>query len=355
MVVSHAGRNVGDNLLAEILADRLRVRWPNSVISSFTVNPIRLHVPGLVSLFPLRRGFAHSIWTFYRECRRADQLVGFWAIQDRGSWRYAVFNLLPRAICFVALPRMVGLRLTFINVDAAELGTRAGRLIAKFSLRHVERLVVRNEASASVVRELGREANAITCDIGVLYRPATAREQRTRRVLINLRPVELNGSAKLGLRRALNRLVEWAGADQIEILAMRDNDVGAAEDLIETLGLDASRIHQPETATAASQLIQSAHCVVAMRLHAQILSMVCGTPVFTIAYHEKNVHVAQAAEMGTWCVPAEDTDALNERVQAFTDAIDRKTFPLPKLECAIQKARSTFDYVDICLSSGHAT
>lgn len=336
------------------MSDQLRARWPGCTIRSFTANPIASEIGEVCSLYPFSRTSLKSIVLFWRACSTSDCLVGFWALQDRHSTWYSIKNLIPRWLFFVVIPRFKRIPLNFINVDAAELNTAVGVAVGKHAARRIDYLAVRNKGSYSTFVSLGRTPNRIACDIGFLHDVGPADDnQLKKRLLVNLRPLSNGSAATNSLIDAIDTFVSSWDHGQVYFLAMRSNDIDAGKTFIKRHNISGDRILSPASPEDAISIIREFSCVIAMRLHVQVLSYLCRVPVFTIGYHAKNMDVAEHMQVPAYCAPAESPNLIRKRLDIF--AADIRAGSAAVTTNALDQARtlatSVFDDIQVSRST----
>lgn len=348
--MSHAGSNIGDNLLAEVLLRETAGRFPEAALHSFSLNPSRSRTHVARTLYPGSFSGLKQVISFLSTCRSADLLIGFWAVQDLGSLRFALKNLLPRYIFFAVFPRLFRVPLAFVNVDAAELHTGLGRAIAKLGLRSASVVVCRNATSTRTLAGLGVSVDATTCDIGLLYRSPQLEDRSATpgaaQLLINLRPVRSTEHAVERITSLLAPLIDKIGAERACFVALCDEDMEAYAAFARNPATSGVRVQRPKTVDEASRIFADARYAVTMRLHAQILAMLAGCTVFTIAYHAKNVDIANRVGLQHYCAWFEKDAHLEPRLQGFCQAAMNGSRERADLRAAVHDAQQTFTLLE---------
>ncbi len=348
VLLSHAGTNIGDNLLAEVLEKEVGLAFPEHIkIDSFTINPVRTYTKNIRSLYPASFRWPLEFISYIKTLRRADLVVGFWAIQDLGSWRMAFQNLFPRFICFYLLPRLTKCNLAIVNVDAVALRTAFGKIIARFVFNNTPCLLFRNHTSAKMATKIGMRAKPVsTVDFGLLYQIPDNRTKNLKPyAVVNMRPYP--GHEDKVIER-LNEIAHECMKMKIERIVF----LGMHQEDTKWMTFLATVSHVPvfpivvKSPIEAARLISSARFVVAMRLHVQVLAIIAKIPVFTFGYHQKNEDIAKlTGTLNDFRHIASEDASLQ-----FSNFLDRVAsgkweHNTAALEAAQKIAKSTFRYL----------
>lgn len=350
ILLSHAGTNIGDDLVAEVLYTQTAKIFPTARISSYTVNPIRFPTQKFHSLYPFSRSGIANMLRFVKELFDTQLVVGFWAIQDFGSCYFASTNLLLRWTFFWLFPRLFKVDTAFVNVDAVQLKTYFGRYLAKQVFSRSSLLIFRNDASRKATKALADFRDfPVTSDIGFLFAGHISEAPRCDLITINFLPSETY------IRRLIPILDKFFAAipiKQIAFLAMHSEDEKTFRFLQAQLSDHQFDLYSPQCPADAWKLVQSSKAFLGMRLHAQILGLVSETPTFMLGYHDKNYAIAQAANNLHRFSFVSDPTSVQKKLQTFTDDISRSTknscnsAQVPDISLACQKANRTFTLLE---------
>jgi polysaccharide pyruvyl transferase WcaK-like protein len=160
----YGGGNVGDEAVLAALVQLLRDHDPDLPITALSVNPeqtARLHKIKAIRRNPLR--FCAAL----ADCD-SFALGGGGTVQDVTS----VWNL-PSYLLYPMLARRMGKRVVWCGVGIGPLRTRLGRWLAARAARAAQRITVRDEASAQLLRNIGVPTKrvAVTADPALALRP----------------------------------------------------------------------------------------------------------------------------------------------------------------------------------------
>jgi polysaccharide pyruvyl transferase WcaK-like protein len=275
--------NVGDEALTVWLVRALRARLPGAVVTS-TLNP----GPTPVSALPSDRVAVRPYQALALAIARADVVVlGGGTLLQEDYKDYPLLSGLLRYAFFVStVARIARVPVVIAGIGAEGLTHRNSRWAARRIVRRAAGVVVRDEYSARLLREVSGRPVGVGADVMFLPgpdRPAVAPTGR-RRITVSLR-----GDAPEALVASLARLLEEqlsAGAVVTLVATHRDahDDVVALRRLREALPAGAAVDLMPETATweEVYAVAADSELCIGMRLHFLIFAALAGRPTLAL-------------------------------------------------------------------------
>lgn len=235
----------------------------------------------------------------------------------------------------IIMARMLGKR---IVVCAQTIGPFKGMLdkkLAAFVLRMADVVIVREEATAKHLRELGVEGAEVTADLAFMFDAGKAPWGKRRRKVI-ITPKKINGDRAAyagGMIRLAAELADRHGYE-VEFLASDAYDSGFQAEIAASLGGRVSLAGDVFPPEEIARRMSEAEFVVSSRMHAIILATLSGTPFFAIGDSHK--FEAILGDLCTGCtigVDELDDEGVGKVVRAvkgsaaISDSV-RKKFPL---------------------------
>ncbi len=174
--------------------------------------------------------------------------------------------------------------------------TRAGRVLARRTLRQAKLVFTRDSVSTSVARQLSGREPAQATDV-VFALPPVVPDETTRDVVINPSGLLWSPSPHvdyLHYRRTVTELCSqlMAAGRRVSLLAhvldsvLVDNDVTAVRELAADLG-PACEVVIPSGLDDVRSILASARLVVGSRMHACLNALSVGRPAIALAYSRK--------------------------------------------------------------------
>jgi hypothetical protein len=195
---------------------------------------------------------------------------------------------------------------------------------------------VRGPLSKALLDDAGSR-NVVVCgDPAVAYHSEYAkklsviRQDRPLRVAINAGDCSGNlwGSLEV-VQQALSELAVWLKSEghHIELIPVWPDDVGACVDVAKRSGLDQSAVNPAlNSHTAFLKKIEAFDVVVALKLHAAILSAVANVPSVLLAYQPKALDFAASLNSGQATIRTDELEAskLIESVSVLIEELPMK-------------------------------
>jgi polysaccharide pyruvyl transferase CsaB len=214
------------------------------------------------------------------------------------------------------------------------LHTRSGRALVRWLLARVDRITLRDEASAALLAQLGLSGRAVvTADPVFALSPAPVGQARAilqaegvspgePLLAVSVRPWPTMGEAsRQALARALDGAAMGAGARILIVYLHPADDPAAAADLAGRLSSPCTLLGRHCSPSEMASVIGQARALVAMRLHALIFGAISGVPATALSYDPKIDAVALQLGLGpAHDVAAIDPAALQADIEAALDA-----------------------------------
>ncbi len=329
----YGSHNVGDEAVLQAVVEALRSRGLHD-LHVLSVNSAK--TSARLSLPSSPRSLLHPRTLRAMWGARALVLGGGGLIQDGTS----VYNL-PLYALFVAVARLLGLKVVGWGLGVEPLWTLLGKLLTRFICGASHHFSVRDHVSVCLLQRAGvpTQRVKVTADPAFLISPEPVPDPRRGRPLvvfcirhlsdnhpgINLHyllPVSVRARLGLGWRppperrerfvqalaRAVALCVRELGAD-VSLLPLwpgRDDDMlQAVEQAAARLGVPDERIRRAQVEPLPGKIagyISHADMLVSMRLHAIIFAAGEGVPVLALAYARKVQGVMQELKAGQWVV-----------------------------------------------------
>lgn len=284
---------------------------------------VRLRGPGW-------RAYLSAIWN--------DDCVvigGGGLLKDQGVKPWQGYGLLVELIGTAVFARLLGKSVALIGIGVGPIYTRLGAWLVSPIARLAGRRVVRDQASADILKRLGINDVEVYADpvfsmLGAMAPENAISESRRwppQRMVISARPwylVAPDGTSRWGrLVTAVAQMADDAIEDGLTVeFACLDwpKDHTVANEIVAAMR-HGEQATVPLAATNWSGLandLRSSDVLVSMRYHAIVCAMMTGTPVFALAYEPKVVSLAK--EVG---IPMID---VNDRAQVGSIATEVRAF-----------------------------
>lgn len=283
--------NLGDELLARALVELLEEGGiPRSRVGILSADPA-----GTRRALGTESADRWSLPGVARMLGRSRTLLlgGGGLLQDATSLRSCVYywGVVQTARCRGCIPWAFG-------QSVGPLGSPLARRVARGALAPCVVRVVRDRPSLEAVRGLGLGETELAPDpVLGLSLPRLAPGRGTGRLGVNLRPWK--GEAREGAIRALRELAERAGRTFVG-LALAEEDRLCLAEARDRQGLPLEEIRlldSPESFSAAAAEMDG---LVAMRLHALVLSVLAGLPAAAVPYDPKVTAFSEEWELPIW-------------------------------------------------------
>jgi colanic acid/amylovoran biosynthesis protein len=302
--------------------------WPSDA-----ERPAKTTIVGRVLRAYLRpRGLEQFRW--------ADVVVsaGGGYIYDDGG-RTARLNLARRLLPLRAA-REVGVPVVLFSQSIGPFESRLWRSIVGREVRQTRLVIVREELSEAVCREMGIPSQ-VCDDIAFTLEPseppatAPALSGRTVGVTVMSYLPRADAVGHRSYLAALSRGLTLALESRSESVAVisqvsahpGDDDVAVAKELAGRLrqaGIDSSFVDLGEaTDEELSAFYGRLGLVVASRLHSGILALCAGTPVIGLSYLPKTDGILARLGLERWALPAAELDARAFAAR-LTDALEQR-------------------------------
>lgn len=307
--------NLGDEMMLACLRPWLEKQgFTLTVLSERPTEVTRSHGIPAVKNSPLLGEWAWvSAWfkggalRVLRAIRESDALIvgGGDLIRDDRGWR-AFFYTVEKMILAILL----GKRVYVVNAGIGEPRTRYGRVSLRWVLRHCRRIIVRDQRSNRICRELGAGTQTTQAPdvvltlpemLASLAPPSASTPPKEPYVVVCLRHnanvfqlYDLTETRIRALATSLDELIERYGVSVVFIPfqanpASGHGDSELHERVIHFVRRTDCVQSRPWTSDLAEvyRWVRPARFVLAMRLHAAVLALSCERPTILMPYDRK--------------------------------------------------------------------
>lgn len=259
--------------------------------------------------------------------------------------------LLRNAVALVAGAKARGTRVAMVGVGADDLHGRSARGLARWLVRHVDLLILRDEESAAVLADAGAPTPFwIGADIAWLLAGdvPTATPFGTRTPTITIALSHLAGDHQfLANLAAAVRPTLTTHSVQLQPWQVGANgrDADVADALRELLDTDVKVLDAPDGLPAAAAAFAGDDLVIGLRFHALVAAGMAGTRFLAVAHEPKLAGLAR--RLGQVSVPAHATaDVLRG---ALDHALDHDPVTPVAVETQVDGARRSLDLMRLLL------
>jgi polysaccharide pyruvyl transferase CsaB len=206
------------------------------------------------------------------------------------------------------------------------LRRRSARIMTRIVADRVERITVRDPASAELLRDIGvrRSPIAVTADPAFALRPAPREmvdglireaggDPDRPFIGISIRPWHSGADVEV-LAEAAIRIADETGMPLLFLPMQPPGDLEISRRVAEPLGERAVIIEKQVSTSEAVGIVSRAQALVAMRLHALIFGAATGVPIVGLAYDPKVDQLMEMSGQASACIPLNSLSA--ERVSA---------------------------------------
>ncbi len=319
--------NAGDEAILQAIVDSLRTLDEQAEITVLSANPEQTAAEHRVAAIPRT-----NLWMIAERMRLADLFIsgGGGLLQDATSSRSLHYYL-----GLIRLAQLFG-RPTMLYANSlgpvARQGNRArtGRV-----LKRMQFITVRDRQSWQLARQLGVKESkmAITADPVLLLQPPVV-QPKEKRLVAAVREWPSQHPFLVEVERAGSSLVQQ-GFDLQFLPLHYSRDLAVAKQLARATG--ASCVDSPLRFEQLLAVLAEAELVVAMRLHALIMSAICLRPMVGIAYDPKVSGFLQSVGQP---VAGTTDDLRSERLLACVlDSYQRRRLIAGELESRLVEQR----------------
>jgi len=283
VIGNYGATNIGDDailtaLLKELEGHKVTVfsAHPEMTKTLFKVNAAPLLPLGFRSAY--RNGFQES----FRALKKCDAVIlgGGGLFQD--SRIYACF-LWAWQIMWVKLFRKP---LFICSTGVGPLKTRLGRHLTKWAYRQADRITVRDQYSADILKKIGLDREVhVAADPVFLFKSSDLLKNRGKNTyIVSLRPwLKYSNRIISVFTDFLQELKETKSAEFIfvSMQQIREQDLEMIEPLVSRLG---GEIYLPNHFSDLLQIMETAEFAIGMRFHFMIAAILTQTPLLPISY-----------------------------------------------------------------------
>lgn len=237
-----------------------------------------------------------------------DRLAGFDIVLDSGAGdsftdAYGLRRL-AQMTTVQAAARSLNIPIVMGPQTIGPLRTRAGRLIAKRSIRGMTSVLARDSASAQEARSLGRPVDYAATD--VVFALPVVPVEKSRDIVLNVSGLVWQENSHIdahryrqSIRAVINELITCGRRVTVMTHVIgpdrpfggpetKDNDTPAARVLEREFGSrDAFEVAFPSDLAEARAILGGAELVIGTRMHACLNALSMGTPAIPLAYSRK--------------------------------------------------------------------
>lgn len=270
-----------------------------------------------------------SLWANAQEILRADRVIGVpggYLNAYRWTDTYWLYHL-PVVYLADYLNKPV-------DLSPCTIGPFSGvnRTIARFSLRHVNQIFLREELSLDMLRDIAvslRHQPIVSFDVAFVHardhltQPAAAAFP-SHTLGVSIRQHNFPGSTSIAQARrqylsahvdAIQRLLDYDPLAKVVITAQTKEDEAISYQLEEAIGRP--RVEVRLDLDTPDQLIghyQDMRLLLGTRMHANILAMCVDTPVVAVSYDPKTRGVMRSLDLEDRVLEIDDLSALSHRL-----------------------------------------
>jgi polysaccharide pyruvyl transferase WcaK-like protein len=326
--------NLGVRVLAQGTSALIRSVWPDAAVDvqnyGSQIAPVRLGSPRDVMAEWVTRRHGLRAWV------RGYDLVVDTRSGDSFADIYGVARLTQMST-FAEFVRRCGVPLVLGPQTIGPFQTRAGRALARRSMRSAVAVMARDSDSAAYAQDLGCPVDVRTTDV-VFALPVPERTG-DHDVVLNVSGLLWHGSPHVDPRayRAtvtdLHRGLVERGR-RVTLLAhvldgaTADNDVSAARDFAAAIGQDVETV-VPSSLDEARNTVAGARVVLGSRMHACLNALSVGTPAVPLAYSRKfapllgDLGWSPTVDLRSDPHPAASALALVDVAESMTEGLSR--------------------------------
>jgi polysaccharide pyruvyl transferase WcaK-like protein len=263
-------------------------------------------------------------------------------------------SLLRNTMALVAGARSRGTKVAMIGVGADDLRGRQAQAIARWLVRHVDLLVLRDEESAAVLGAAGAPAPFwIGADPAWTLAGGLARVESFpgREPTITVALSHLAGDGALA-RNLAAALVPFTASHSIRLqpwqVGAGGRDLELAEAMRELMGPDVKVLDAPESFAAAVASLVGDDLVVGLRFHALVAAGMAGTRFVAVAHEPKLAGIAR--RLGQVSFPVHATSEVLHG--AISHALDHEPVHADAVAAEVAEAERAFGLLRLLLSGG---
>lgn len=346
LIGNYGATNLGD----EAILDNILKAHPEINFTVFSHNPTKTtrHHPQINSTYPLPFGLRSLLRGNFQKSFQALKTSDFVIIGGGGlftdekikaillwSWHFFWASLYRKPVFFYA--NSIG-----------PLNSKIGRYITKKVLRKADFITVRDEASATILRNFGVTNFEVTADPAFLHQvpqPLVRKKQ----VAISLRNwIKYENQYLSAIKKTIQEL-EKQGY-QILLISMQnlqDDD----RRIFSLISSEKSLTIAPCDFTELIAILQKCEFTIGMRLHFLIASALANTPFLTLSYSQKTDSLAKSLAMEEFALPLAEISAQTletniEKMRAQKTQISTKiTEKVAEEKIKAKKNKTVFDLI----------
>lgn len=302
---THGQFNIGDELLLETFLAQLGVEHQyavNSYDPDFTKNAMRpkFNVESFHTTRELPRFLKHLLFSDLLFFGGGSIIKELYASVGRNP--YSTLLMILATVTFAK--QVTRKRVVMSNIGVGPIMTPRGEQLARWILKQVDVLSVRDEKSLQTTLKLGlAPSKVILVPDAVFANPPevfistseTLPSVGKTRIALNLNYDIENPSAwDSFLTNLADALMQLSKTRPLEIHALpmqskfkANDDLSVLKDFVKRIPDIPCVIHDPQTAQEAARIIQGMDMVLAERLHTLVISSILGKPFFGLVYDVK--------------------------------------------------------------------
>ncbi len=302
---THGQFNIGDELLLETFLAQLgggHQYAVNSYDPEFTQNAMRpkFNVEAFHTTRELPRFLKYLLTSSLLFFGGGSIIKELYASVGRNP--YSTLLMILATVTFAK--QIARKRVVMSNIGIGPIMTPRGEQLARWILKQVDLLSVRDEKSLHTALGLGLSKNKVilvpdavfaNCPEVFIPTPAPLPPSEKIRIALNLNyDIENRGAWEPFLANLAAALTQINETQPLEIHALPMQSKFKANDDLSVLKEFSQRIaqipfivHDPQTAQEAARIIQGMDMVLAERLHTLVISAVLGKPFFGLVYDVK--------------------------------------------------------------------
>ena len=282
LVVGAAGYNLGDNAIAYVVAKTLKEKLPDAAIAISSLSEGALKFSG-VREFHLNRSSLKAWASIIKEIHRSDVVLlgGGTLIQDALGCGW-LRGMVPYIWQIAKISKAFGKRVATVPIGIDEIRSSRAKWMASQVLRMCEPLLVRDEKSVSLAKELIKDETSepiLAADpvfmIGDVQDECA--DDKKEYIAVSFvkekRPLDV---VVRELKRLVEGLVVRFPESDIYLVTMdyrECDELGVYRQALKQLNLPQVGLVVPKTPYKAAGIFRNAKVVIAMRLHAMTMAL----------------------------------------------------------------------------------